>query len=77
MPLIKDPQNRAHKLNYLFPYSPILVPLGHIIIYLQLTTKKQGFFFWRKLVKRYPKWPMSDLTKVSSWTSRFGPDRFD
>jgi len=57
MPLIKDPQNRAHKLNYLFPYSPILVPLGHIIIYLQFTTKKQGFFFGENWSKGTPNGP--------------------
>jgi hypothetical protein len=36
MPLIKDLPSRAQKLNYLFPYLSILLPLGHIIIYLQL-----------------------------------------
>jgi hypothetical protein len=36
MSLIKDPQNKAHKLNYLFSYLIILVTLGHIIIPLQL-----------------------------------------
>jgi hypothetical protein len=25
----------------------------------------------------YPKWPLSDLTKVPSWISRFGPYHFD
>jgi hypothetical protein len=33
MPLIKYLQGRAYKLNYLFSYFPILLPLGHIIIY--------------------------------------------
>jgi hypothetical protein len=74
MPLIKDPQNRAHKLNYLFPYSPILVPLGHIIIYLQPITRKQGFFT-KKIGRKVPQ--MANLTKVPSWTSHFGLDHFD
>jgi hypothetical protein len=26
-----------HKLNGLYPYLPILLPIGHIIIYLQLS----------------------------------------
>jgi len=32
--------------------------------------KKTRFFLLEKLVKRYLKWPLSDLTKVPSWTSR-------
>jgi len=36
MSLIEDPQNKAHKLNYLFSYLIItLVTLGHVIISLQ------------------------------------------
>ncbi len=33
--------------------------------------KKIRFFLLGKLVKRYPKWPLSNLMKVPSWTSRF------
>jgi hypothetical protein len=36
MSLIKDPQNKAHKLNYLFSYLIILITLGHIFFFLQL-----------------------------------------
>jgi hypothetical protein len=36
MPLVKDPHNKAHKFNYLYPYSSTFQPLGYIIIYLQL-----------------------------------------
>jgi len=32
MSLIKDSQNKAYKLNYLFPYLLIILPLGHINI---------------------------------------------
>jgi hypothetical protein len=35
MPLVKDPHDKAHKLNYLYPYSSTFQPLGYIIIYLQ------------------------------------------
>jgi len=36
MPLIKDLQDEAHKLNYLFPYLPFLLLVGPIIF--QITT---------------------------------------
>lgn len=37
MPLIKDLPSKAHKFFLFFiPYLSILLPLGHIIIYLQL-----------------------------------------
>jgi hypothetical protein len=34
MHLIKYPQNKAHKLSYLFQYLFIFWPLSYIIIYL-------------------------------------------
>jgi len=35
MPLVEDLRGKAHKLNYVFSYLPILLTLGHNIIYLQ------------------------------------------
>jgi hypothetical protein len=36
MPLVLKNLNKTHKLNYLFSYLSILLPLRNIIIYLQL-----------------------------------------
>ncbi len=36
MPLDKDLHDKAHKLNYLYPYSSTFQPLTYINIYLQL-----------------------------------------
>jgi hypothetical protein len=32
MSLVKDSQNKAYKMNHLFPYLLIILPLGHINI---------------------------------------------
>jgi hypothetical protein len=47
-----------------------LINTLHIPLAINYTTRKQGFFIG-KLVKRYPKWPLSDLMKVPSWISHF------
>ncbi len=39
--------------------------------------KKTTLFWLRKLVRRYPKWHLSNLTKVPSWTSHFGLGHFE
>jgi hypothetical protein len=46
MTLIKNLQSNAHKLNYLFPYLPILLPMCHDLLILALLTL---YFFGEKI----------------------------
>jgi hypothetical protein len=39
MPKEKNPQSKAYKLNYLFSYSPFLLPLGPIIFKITIFTR--------------------------------------
>jgi hypothetical protein len=41
------------------------------------TLQEEKVFLLEKLVKGYPKWPLSNLTKVPSLTNHFGPGHFD
>jgi hypothetical protein len=64
-------------LQNVWPCVDVLVnfPFLHNLVYKHY--KKTRFFLLGKLVKRYPKWPLSNLSKVSSWTSCFRHGHFD
>lgn len=64
-------------LQNVWPCVGVLVnfPFLHNLVYKHY--KKKRVFLLGKLVKSYPKWPLFDLTKVSSWTSHFQHGHFD
>ncbi len=76
-------QYRGHNHEPCSPRNMVVFPMGMVFLgtnvqgYLQKKCcvphhyKRIRFFLLGKLVKRHPKWPLSNLTKVSSWTSCF------